>query len=198
MRIMTASTAAMIALLTLAAAPATQPVDKNTTVCDAPDVKGHFRVPKTWQSKEIPGTKPGVLFVFDPAPKKKPSSATFLQQVQISLEKSTAGQDGLDGVVAHLREVIVKQTPGTKFTKDAALTYVGQPAWTLQWTRKTKVAYATTDGKTGASYIDTDCVTMVWLQHGAVCQVTLQADTRFMPTLMQKGEAVAKTITFDD
>ncbi|HEX8325071.1 MAG TPA: hypothetical protein VF595_14295 [Tepidisphaeraceae bacterium] len=171
--------------------------DPNTTEYVAAPVKARFRVPKLWQRREVPNASPDAVFFFDPAPKKKPGQVTFQQYVSVYLSPAKPTQKTLEDVVGDTRAALQKMTPGVKFTRDRALTYAGRPAWTFHWTAKTKVTSATPDGRTTNSYLDTDRVETVWLERDTVCQVGLIADVRFMPSLMEKAEPVAKSVTWD-
>ena len=181
---------AVLALATLAAGPA----DSATTEYSVDAVKAHFRVPKAWVKKDVKGKDADALCVFDPAPKKKAASVTFQQLVEVYLNKPTENQQTLADAVADFKTAQLKRTPALKFSKDAAAKYAGRDVWLLHWTER--IELKTLDGKP-AGFADTDRVSYLWLEHDTLCQIGLHADTRFMPSLVQKGEPVAKSIVWD-
>ena len=190
--------ALVIATVARADAPTTRPIDRNTTEYTAAPVHAHFRVPKTWQRRQITGGSPDAIFVFDPAPSKTPKGITFIQIVEVYLSKPGDHQQTLEVIVNDTRKALSHEAPNIKFTKDQAITYVGQKAWTFQWTERTKITVTQQGGAPSADYVDIDRVETVWLQNDTICQIGLHADTRFIPSLMTKVEPVARSLTWDE
>ena len=180
-----------VALCAVAAGPA----DKNTTEYIVPAVKARFRVPKAWVKKDVTGQHADALYVFDPAPKTKPSTVMKQQLVEVYLNTATDAQKTLEAAVADFKAAQLKRKPTLKFIKDAATTFAGRKVWQLHWNERLELK--TLDGKK-AGFADLDRYSYLWLEHDALCQIGLHADTQLMPTLIQKAEPVAKSIVWDD
>ena len=180
-----------IALAALAAGP----VDKNTTEFAVAAVKARFRVPTAWVKKDVKGEHADVLYVFDPAPKKKVAAVTFQQLVEVYLNTPTADQQTLADAVADFKAAQLKRKPTLKFIKDAAAKFAGRDVWLLHWNER--IELKTLDGKP-AGFADKDRMSYLWLEHDTLCQIGLHADGRFMPSLVQKAEPVAKSIVWGE
>jgi len=194
-------TIAVLSLLCLAAGPATQPKktppkpDPNSTEFVLPTLHCRFRVPKTWERKELNAHEPEGLFVFDPAPaSKKPKR--FLQMIQIDIDRPKVSQKTLADIVNDLRTALQAKGP-IKFTKDSAIKFAGHDAWTLQWVEQTP-ATIIINGKQSQSTMETERSTIAWLDNGMLCNFSMYADPGFLPSLTQKAEGVAKTIQWEE
>ena len=193
---------ALLASAVLAAPPTTRPVppkppDRDTTECVAGPVSARFRVPKTWQHKEIAGGLPGKMFLFDPAPASKKPSA-FLQWIEVYLDHPRESQKTQEDVVNDLRQALIKKAPGLKFSQDASLKFAGRTAWALQWTEQTKATITpVAGGPTKETTMESERAEIVFLDHATLCEFGLFADPGFMPSLIRKADSVAKTLAWD-
>ena len=191
-------TSALLLLGALAAGPATKPSD--TVEIAAPPVHATFRVPRLWTRRDVAGLPADRAFLFDPAPPSKTRRPTMQQFVEVMFAVAAADETTPAVVGDHARARLLEHSPGVKFTKDAATTFAGHPAWTLQWTETVPLlGPAGKDGKPQKmGSLDVDRVDFEWPDHGAVVHVGLHADTRFMPSLIQKATPVAKSVAWAD